>query len=56
LLTTMRRWFTEVMTPREKLIVGSPKTTLEEAMRLLGEHKLEKLPLVESDGSRLRGL
>jgi len=46
---------TEVMTPREKLIVGSPKTTLEEAMRLLGEHKLEKLPLVESDWS-LKGL
>ncbi|MEM0121172.1 MAG: IMP dehydrogenase [Thermoprotei archaeon] len=46
---------TRVMTPRAKLVVGSPKTTLEEAMRLLDEHKLEKLPLVEEDWS-LRGL
>lgn len=45
----------EVMTPRERLVVGSPKTTLEEAMRLLNEHKLEKLPLVD-EGWHLKGL
>jgi len=46
---------TLVMTPREKLVVGSPKTTLEQAMKLLSEHKLEKLPLVDENWF-LRGL
>lgn len=45
----------EVMTPQAKLVVGSPRTTLEEAIRILNQHKLEKLPLVDENWV-LRGL
>jgi len=36
----------DIMTPREKLIVGSQTTTFEEAKKLFASHKVEKLPLV----------
>lgn len=44
----------EVMT-RENLVTASEGTTLEEAKKLLGQHRIEKLPLVDAKG-RLRGL
>ncbi|MDR7544279.1 MAG: IMP dehydrogenase [Armatimonadota bacterium] len=44
-----------VMTPRERLITAPPGIGLEEARRILHEHRIEKLPLVDSEG-RLRGL
>ena len=45
----------QVMTPRERLIVASKDETLEEARRKLYDHRIEKLPLVDSNG-RLAGL
>ena len=45
----------QVMTPRERLIVASKDETLEEARRKLYDHRIEKLPLLDSDG-RLAGL
>ncbi|MFQ5950603.1 MAG: IMP dehydrogenase, partial [Candidatus Geothermarchaeales archaeon] len=44
-----------VMTGEERLITAPAGTTLQEAERILDEHKLEKLPLVDETG-RLRGL
>jgi IMP dehydrogenase len=44
-----------VMTPRERLVVASQDETVEEARRKLFEHRIEKLPLVDSEG-RLAGL
>jgi len=40
---------TEVMTPREKLIVAHEGVTLAEAMELLNKHRLEKLPIVDQN-------
>lgn len=39
----------DVMTPREKLIVGNPNTTFEEAREIMKQHKIEKLPLVDHE-------
>ncbi|MDR3070364.1 MAG: IMP dehydrogenase [Propionibacteriaceae bacterium] len=44
----------DVMTPMP-LVTGWPDIASGEALRLLGQHKIEKLPLVDADG-RLRGL
>lgn len=44
-----------LMTPRQKLIVGSPGTSLEQAREIFKEKKIEKLPLVDKD-DRLVGL
>ncbi|MCK9250696.1 MAG: IMP dehydrogenase [Solirubrobacteraceae bacterium] len=44
----------QVMTPMP-LVTASPGTSADEALRLLREHKIEKLPLVDGDG-RLAGL
>jgi len=41
----------ELMTPREKLIVGSPDISVADAKKLLLEHRIEKLPLVHEDGT-----
>jgi IMP dehydrogenase len=46
---------TQVMTPREKLVVAHPGITPKEALALLNVHKLEKLPLVD-DHNTVRGL
>ena len=45
----------QVMTPRERLVVASRDETLEEARRKLYEHRIEKLPLVDAD-DHLTGL
>jgi IMP dehydrogenase len=63
MVTTRDVWLLEnedapvsaVMTPRERLHVSGPKTTLEEARQILYKHRIEKLPLVNEDGS-LAGL
>ena len=44
----------DVMT-KENLVTVKPGTTLEEAKKLLHQHRIEKLPIVEKDG-RLIGL
>ncbi len=44
-----------VMTPRERLHIAGPSTTLEEARAILYRHRIEKLPLVNADGT-LAGL
>ena len=45
----------DVMTGRNRLVTGKRGMSLEEAKRVLYEHRLEKLPLVDEDG-RLTGL
>jgi IMP dehydrogenase len=45
----------EVMTPKEKLITGPAHTTLEDAKKILMQSKVEKLPLIDSEG-KLKGL
>ncbi len=50
----MSRHVSDVMTPMP-LVVGHPGIGADEVMRLLGSHKIEKLPLVD-DAGRLRGL
>lgn len=40
----------EVMTPREKVVTAPPSTGLEQARRILYENRIEKLPLVDSEG------
>jgi IMP dehydrogenase len=44
-----------IMTPREKLSVGTPQTSFEDALKILYTHRIEKLPLVDSNG-QLAGL
>ncbi|HET7583638.1 MAG TPA: IMP dehydrogenase [Gemmatimonadaceae bacterium] len=44
----------EVMT-RENLVTAPVGTTLDEAERILGQHRIEKLPVVDAEG-KLRGL
>ncbi|RMD82790.1 MAG: IMP dehydrogenase, partial [Candidatus Dadabacteria bacterium] len=50
-----RRPVREVMTGGDKLVTGRPGITLEEATRILHEHRIEKLPVVDDEG-RLEGL
>ena len=45
----------EIMTARERLVTGGPGTTSEEAVRLLHDARVEKLPLVDGE-DRLVGL
>ena len=45
----------EVMTPIDRLIVGEPTTTPEEARKIIYSNRIEKLPLMDADG-RLAGL
>lgn len=44
-----------VMTPRKRLIVSDPDTTIEQARHILHKHRIEKLPLVDKR-DRLAGL
>ncbi len=53
--TDFSRPIRERMTPKEKLWTASVGTTLEQAERILQEHRIEKLPLVDEEG-RLTGL
>ncbi|MDE5660738.1 MAG: IMP dehydrogenase [Muribaculaceae bacterium] len=52
--TDLNRPVDEVMT-KENLVTTSQSTDLEEAARILQQHKIEKLPVVDPDG-RLLGL
>jgi IMP dehydrogenase len=45
----------EFMTPVDKLVTGPPDIASDEAERLLFEHRIEKLPLVDRQG-RIQGL
>ena len=45
----------DVMTPRERLVTASPGCSQAEAKAVLHKHRIEKLPLVDTDG-RLVGL
>jgi len=45
----------DIMTPVKDLVTAPPNTTLHDAERILHEHKVEKLPLVDQEG-KLRGL
>ena len=45
----------EVMTPKEQLVTAKAGTTLEDAKKILMNSKVEKLPLVDSEG-KLSGL
>lgn len=40
----------DVMTKKEKLVTADPKISVDEAKKLLHKHRIEKLPLVSSDG------
>ncbi len=51
----LERKLKEVMTPRKSLITSTPRVTSDEAKKLLHEHKIEKLPLLDGAG-RLAGL
>jgi IMP dehydrogenase len=39
------------MTPRERLVTHQGSASLDEAVRLMGERKVKKLPLVDADGT-----
>jgi len=41
----------KMMTPFEKLVVAYPPVTLNDAKKILQEHKIEKLPIIEKDGA-----
>lgn len=45
-----RRPVAEVMTPRERLIIAPPNTSVDEAKAILHRHKIEKLPLLDDAG------
>ena len=45
----------ECMTPRERLITGATGISREDAKALLAEHRIEKLPLVDSEGRLVVG-
>ncbi len=55
LFEELTRPITAVMTPRERLITAPAGTPVEEAKQILHRHRIEKLPLVDSQG-RLVGL
>lgn len=44
-----------LMTPRERMVTGDPKISRDEARRLLHQHRIEKLPLIDESG-KLVGL
>ncbi len=52
--TEMEKRITEVMTPKEKLVTGQYGIEMQEAKKILSEHRIEKLPLLEN--GKLRGL
>ena len=51
----LERKVSELMTPIKDMVTASPGLNLKEAERILHQHKLEKLPLIDNEG-RLRGL
>ncbi len=53
--TNFSKLIREVMTPKEKAIVAPSGTRRSEAKEIMHKHKIEKLPLVDADGT-IRGL
>ncbi|MEZ4751714.1 MAG: IMP dehydrogenase [Bdellovibrionota bacterium] len=51
----LERKIRDLMTPAERLITGPEATTIEEAIRLMHKHRVEKLPIIDSKGN-LAGL
>ncbi len=51
----LKRPIVEVMTAIEKLIVAKVNVSMEEAMRLMQKHRIEKLPIVDAERN-LKGL
>lgn len=51
----LKRKIFEVMTPFEKIIVAKENVAMEEAMRLMQKHRIEKLPIVDPERN-LKGL
>lgn len=45
----LKRPIREVMTSLEKLVTAKVNVSMEEAMRLMQKHRIEKLPIVDSD-------
>ncbi len=54
-IATETRKVAEVMTPLDRLVTAPADTTIEEARRILYHNRIEKLPLINADGS-LAGL
>lgn len=63
MVTSRDLWYIEdestpvssIMTPRDRLAIGKPDTSFDEALKILYTHRIEKLPLVDSNG-KLAGL
>jgi IMP dehydrogenase len=63
MVTSRDMWYMEdektpvsaIMTPRDRLATGTANTSFEEALKILYTHRIEKLPLVDTEG-RLAGL
>ncbi len=50
-----KRPISEVMTPWDRLVTGPESVSMEEAVRLMHKHRIEKLPVIDSSRN-LRGL
>jgi len=48
--TDMSKKVSDLMTPKEKLITANPEIGIEEAKKVLHTHRIEKLPIINSDG------
>lgn len=46
----LKRPIMEVMTPREKVVTASETVSMEDAVRLMHKHRIEKLPVVDKNG------
>ena len=51
----LKRKIVEVMTPFERLVVAKENVLMDEAVRLMHKHRIEKLPIIDS-GRNLKGL
>jgi IMP dehydrogenase len=51
----LSRKISEVMTPFERLVTGREAIPMEEAVRLMHKHRIEKLPIIDSE-KNLKGL
>jgi len=45
----------QIMTPKKDLVTAGPDITLEEAEKIIFKHRIEKLPLIDTEGT-IRGL
>jgi len=53
--TDFKKQISELMTPKESLITANPGITIEQAKVILHEHRIEKLPIIDTTWE-LRGL